>query len=246
MSPRSLSDLRSRANIFSFDAADSSFEVALQSHQLSSSSTPPLHISDKYLPLPIGMQRAAIRFAFESEVGAVSDVFENDQTFVVARLTEVRPEGIQPLKDVRDNIERTLQQEAAKEQVELIMANLREQLAGTDNWEAAAASFPEASYAVGVTASLAGSFSGIGRSVRLAGVLKTMTPGQVNDTITLERGEVIVRLVALAEPDQSKFKDVRETEHQLLFNRRLNTAWVQWITDLKEQAKIIDRRHAFF
>lgn len=246
ISPQSVSQMRSQANIFSFDAADSSFEAALKIHGRTIRTSPTLQIGDKFLPPPVGMLRAAVRFAFEAEVGAVSDVLENDQIYVVARLAEARPKGFQPLEEVRGSIERALKQEAAQLQVELIMANLREQLAGTDEWSAAAASFPEASYATGVTATLVGSFTGIGRSARLAGFLKTMAPGQVSDVITLERGQAIIRLVTLEESDPEKFQAVRETEHRRLLDRRLNTAWTQWIDDLKDQAKIIDNRHRFF
>ncbi len=246
ISPQSVSQMRSQANIFSFDAADSSFEAALKIHGLTVHTSPALQIADKFLPPPVGMLRAVVRFAFEAEVGAVSSVLENDLSYLVARLAEARPQGFQPLEEVRASIERALQQEAAQVQVELIMANLREQLTGRDDWSAAAATFPEASHVTGVTASLAGSFTGIGRSARLAGVLKTMAPGQVSGVVTLERGQAIVRLVTLEEPDAEQFRAVRGTEHRRLLDRRLNTAWSQWIDDLRDQAKIIDNRHRFF
>lgn len=246
ISPQSVNQMRSQANIFSFDAADSSFEAAIKIHGLTVRTSPALQIGDKFLPPPVGMLRAVVRFAFEAEVGAISDVLENDQIYVVARLTEDRPRGFQPLEEVRGSIDRALKQEAAQVQVELIMANLREQLVGTDDWAAAAAIFPEASHTTGITATLAGSFFGIGRSARLAGILKTMTPGQVSDVITLERGQAIIRLVTLEEPDPAMFQAVRATEHQGLLDRRLSTAWTQWIDDLIDQAKIIDNRHRFF
>ncbi|MCH7858462.1 MAG: peptidylprolyl isomerase [Candidatus Marinimicrobia bacterium] len=246
ISPRSVSQMRTQANIFSFDAADSSFEAALIIQGLANRTSPALRIGDKFLPPPVGMSRAAVRFAFEAEVGAISNVIENDQSYLVARLAEARPQGFQPLEDVRGRIERALKQEAAQIQVELIMANLREQLARTDDWSAAAATFPEASYATGVSGPLTGSFSGIGRSARLAGVLKTMAPDQVSGVITLERGQAIIRLVTFEEPDSEKFQAVRDAEHRRLFDRRLSTAWTQWIDDLKAQAKIIDNRHRFF
>ncbi len=80
----------------------------------------------------------------------------------------------------------------------------------------------------------------------LTGVLKTLAPGRVSDVIKLERGEAIVRLVDRKEPDWEQYATDRESEHQRLLNRRLNSIWNDWLADLKAKAKIIDNRHVFF
>ncbi len=247
ISPQTQSRLRSQANIFSFDAADPSFEVALKSHGLTSTTSPPLRAADKYLPPPVGMLRSAVRFALEAEeVDQVSGVFENERCYLVARLAEIRPKGVQPFDEVRGTLERIARQEAAREQAVLIMANIQQQLAAGIQWQAVADSFPEAIYATGVTARLNGSFSGIGRGPILTGILKTLVPGQVSGIIRLELGEALVRLMEIKEPDWEQYAAVRESEHQLLLNRRLNSMWNDWLADLKKQARIIDNRHVFF
>ncbi|UCH09466.1 MAG: peptidylprolyl isomerase [Fidelibacterota bacterium] len=247
ISPGSLSNLRSQANIFSFDAADSSFDIALQIHNMTSNTSAPLSVSAKYLPPPVGMLRSAVRFAFNAEeVGQTSEVFENERAFVVARLAEVTPAGVQSMEEVRSQLERIARQNAAGEQVSLIMANIKQQLAASDDWQAVVDSFPEAVYSDSVTAKLNASFTGIGRSPILTGVLKTMSPGEVSDAIVLERGEAIVRCVDLKEPDWEQYASDRENEHQRLLTRRLNSDWNQWLADLKRQAKVIDNRHVFF
>lgn len=256
ISPQTNNRLRSEANIFSFDAADSSFEVALKSRGLTSTTSPPLRIAEKYLPPPVGMLRRAVRFAFDmEEVDQVSEVFENERCYMVARLAEIRPAGIQPLEEVRDGLERMAHREAAREEVALIMADIQQQLAdgsdpsdstGQASWQAVADSIPEASHSAGVTAKLDVGFSGIGRSPILKGVLKALVPGQVSDVIRLERGAIIVRLVDRTEPDWEQYAADRESEHQGALNRRLDLIWNDWLTDLKKQARIIDNRYLFF
>ncbi|UCD38062.1 MAG: peptidylprolyl isomerase [Fidelibacterota bacterium] len=247
ISPGTQSSLRSQANIFSFDAVDSSFQVAASSRGLTSLTSPPLTATDKYLPPPLGMLRSAVRFAFNSEeVGLISGVLENERVYVVARLAEIRPDGVAPMEEVRDDLERLLRQETAEEQVALIMANIHQQLADSAEWEAVADSFPEAVYTNGVSAKLNSSFAGLGRSPILSGVLRTIDPGQTSEVITLERGAAIVKLINRQEPDWEQYASTRETEHQRLLNRRLNAIWNLWLTDLKAQADIIDNRHLFF
>ncbi|UCH62820.1 MAG: peptidylprolyl isomerase [Fidelibacterota bacterium] len=247
ISSQTYNRLRSQANIFSADAADSSFEIALKNHGLASRTSTPLRIADKYLPPPVGMLRRAVRFAFEAEeVDLVSDVVENEQCYLVARLAEVRPEGVQSFEEVRESLEPTARQEAANEQATLIMASIQQQLAAGIQWPTVADSFPEATYAAGTTARLNGSFSGIGRSPLLTGLLKTLVPGQVSEVIRLERGEAIVRLVDRTEPDWEQYADNRESQHEQLLNRRINSIWNDWLADLKKQARIIDNRHVFY
>ncbi len=247
MSPQTLSSLRSQANMFSFDAADSSFDAALRIHGLTSSTSSPLQVADKYLPVPVGMLRGAVRFTFEAEeIGQVSDVLENEQCYLVARLAEIRPKGVQPLEAVRTTVESIARQEAAAEQVSLIMAAIQQQLVSGMEWQAVADSFPEAIYNSGITARLNGSFSGIGSSPILKGLLKAIEPGQVSDIVKLERGEVIVRLVELSETDWEQYALERENEHLQLLTQRLGTIWNTWMNDLESQARIVDNRYLYY
>lgn len=77
-------------------------------------------------------------------------------------------------------------------------------------------------------------------------MLTTPAPGQVIEVITLELGEIIVRLVDREEPDWGQFVTDRESEHQRVLNRRLGLIWNDWLADLKKQARIIDNRYLFF
>lgn len=246
LGPGSLDQLRNQANIFSYDAADSSFETALKMHALEARTSSGLREADKYLPPPVGMMRSVVRFAFGAEVGDLSDVYANDNCFLVARLNEVLPAGYQPIEEVSSQIQRTIKQEAAAEQVDLIMANLQYQLDTTSSWQALADSIPEAVYFGGVTSSLNGSFKGVGRSPMLAGVITSLAPGEVSPVVHLERGQAVVRLVDLAEPDWSAYEAQREAAHERLLEQRAQAAWNIWLDDLKDQAEIIDNRHIFF
>ena len=244
--PRTLADLRSQANIFAFDAADSTFERAVQMHQLTNLSSQPLTKDAMFLPPPVGRLRSAVRFAYDARVGEISDVLESEGSYVVAKLVEIRPAGVQPMEAVRPNLERIAREAAAREEVALISANVQRQLESGVDWQTVAAEVPEAIVADSVRAQLNGSFSGIGRSPMLAGVLKTMVPGQISGVIIMERGEAIVRLVALEEPDWSTYSDQRTSEHAILYQQMLNEVWSQWLQDLRKAAKIIDNRDRYY
>ncbi len=86
--------------------------------------------ADKVAQLP--SSRPIVRWAFESNEGAVSDVFECGDQFIVAVLTDVKDGEYRPLADVQAELRRELINEKKAEQ---IIANL----AGVATLEEAAA-----------------------------------------------------------------------------------------------------------
>ncbi len=75
--------------------------------------------TDKVAQLP--SSRPIVRWAFEAEEGAISDVFECGEHFVVAVLTEVKDGEYRPLADVQNELRRQLINE---KKAEAIAANL--------------------------------------------------------------------------------------------------------------------------
>lgn len=246
MTPQSVNDIRSAANVFIFDALDSSFAVAARRSGLTPRISAPLERGERFLPPPVGYLRAAVHFAFHGEVGDISSVYENDDVIMVARLESSEPAGVQPLDEVRNIIDRQLRQEQAEGQITFVMANIEEQLSRGIDWQTIADSLPEVDVRMSVTATLGGSFPLIGRSARLTGILKAMEPGETSPARELERGQIIVRLVSREEPDWERFASARDAEYQRLLNQRLNDAWTQWIADLKSNAEVVDNRFRFF
>ncbi|MCH7574715.1 MAG: peptidylprolyl isomerase [Candidatus Marinimicrobia bacterium] len=244
--PQSINTIRNRANIFSFDAIDSSFARAAVMHNMVVHSSSPLTIEEKFLPPPVGLLRRAVHFGFDAEVGDISAVLQSEATIVVARLAQVQKQGYRPLDEVRDGISRALKQEAAKGQTDLIMANIVEQLKMGATLQAIADSIPEADTRMGFNSIISGSFPFIGRSNSLTGVLRALELGETSAPIQLERGQVIVHLIRRDEPDWVKFESVRVSNYVTLSARRMTEAWGVWVADLRRQAEVIDNRHAFF
>ena len=241
----SLNSLRSDANIFTFDALDSSFAIASRRQNLTSTLSSPLDARATILPLPVGRLASAVRFAFDAEEGEISDVMESGEAFIVARLARIQRKGIQPLEEVRVGIERKLQQEMAAGQVELVMANIQSQLDQDITWADIASAVPESDVRMLQTTTLDGSFPQVGRSATLMGLLRGLEPDELSGIVPLERGQIIVRLISRTEPDWTLYAAEREEEHRKLLERRMNGAWAQWLQDMIEAADIIDNRHNF-
>ncbi|UCH09989.1 MAG: peptidylprolyl isomerase [Fidelibacterota bacterium] len=247
ISPQSHNSLRSQANIFSFDAVDSGFTAALQIHGQKGLTSPPLVIEDKYLPPPAGRMRAAVRFAFAAEeTGQVSDVFENENAYMVVQLSDIRPAGVQPMSAVRDRLVRIAWDEETKRRVSMKMAKAQKLVSAGADLQAVADSIPLIELRTDVTQKLNQMFSGIGHSPILKGVLKAMEPGEVSGIVELERGEAIIRLIGRQEPEWERYAMEWKAEYDRFLTRRLNSIFEDWLADIREEANIIDNRHAFY
>lgn len=85
----------------------------------------------KYLP-GVESPRQIIKWAYDNntEIGNVSKVFEMDNKYIVAILTEIKEAGYTPLADVKDEIERTLK---IDKKAELISNKLTEEISKNSN-----------------------------------------------------------------------------------------------------------------
>ena len=63
----------------------------------------------------LGYFPALAKWAYRSEIGDLSTVYENEQVFVVAQLIDIVEESYAPMEDVRNAIERALTMEMKKE-----------------------------------------------------------------------------------------------------------------------------------
>lgn len=79
----------------------------------------------------LNASRELVRWGYNGEMGDVSDVMEFGDTFVVATISDITPEGVMPLDEVRDRVEMMVRREIKGEQ-------LAAKLAGAASVDAAA------------------------------------------------------------------------------------------------------------
>ena len=96
ISPTTLSNLKRDATLFSYDAQDNGFDIAVEEYGLTVSSAEKLNENDLSVK-GIGNFRSAVRYAFNNEVNTVSDILENEKYFVLCSLDSIIPDGIKPL-----------------------------------------------------------------------------------------------------------------------------------------------------
>jgi len=247
MGSQTREELRRQATHFSYDALDYGFDAALDTQNVEPSEAKGLTAMDISVP-GIGFMREAVKFAFSdlSEIGSVSDRLENDKFFIIAVLDTISPEGNQPYDIVKNNIQRTMlvdnQKSAAKTLANKVRENMDEGLSITD----IASDENRVDLVASDEKNLSRGFNSIGRSYKLIGHILKSELGDIIGPVETVRGYAVIKLLAVAPFDSTDFQNKSADIYTRLTNEAQQNAFDNWLTELKENADIVDNRKYYY
>ncbi|MFD2999796.1 SurA N-terminal domain-containing protein [Pontibacter toksunensis] len=185
--------------------------------------------------------RELVRWAYakDTEVGDVSPVFEIEDQFVVAALTNKREKGYAKLEDVREELTAAVRNELKAEQ---IIAKLKDQKGTLD---AIAASYgPDASVKTADNVTFASAaIPGLGVEPVAVGKAFGLKPGARTAPFEGQTGVLMVELTQMnPAPEINDFSNVKEQ----LRSTRTNTVQNNAFEAIREKADVKDNRVRFF
>ena len=182
---------------------------------------------------------------FESEVGTVSQVLQNERFFWVAQLSERREEGVAALEEVRQQAERMARLERKSEICSRRLEGVRQQVLSGRTLDQAAA---EENLEVRRPEPFARSESvpNVGRRNAFVGAAFRLEPGELSEVVTLPRGAYLLRSEDKVAAAEDQFQAEREQLAQQLLIERQNEVLQTWFTQIFKSADIQDNRHRFF
>ncbi|MCH8305867.1 MAG: peptidylprolyl isomerase [Candidatus Marinimicrobia bacterium] len=242
--PNTLSNNRSIANLFAFDAKELGFDSAAVENDALIQKTDPIRETDINLG-SVGALNDAVLFAFTAKVGDISDVLENESGYYVFRLDEIHEASTQPLETVSPLINLTLQYKKRNEKALAYAQELYEQaLSSNEFLDYIVELDPKLKIKTPPPFYLDVNISGLGKSGALAGALSISEPGDMIRPVLLTSGAVIVQLVGKDNFEEPAFELVYEELQRQLLTTRQNTIFSDWVEDMRGKAEIIDLRNS--
>lgn len=186
-----------------------------------------------------------VNLFFDSEVGTVSRVGSVEGSFWVAQLVEAREEGVAPLEEVRDRVERSLQGRKRAEAAAEVLREIRGAVLGGGDLAAGAA-------ANGLELSETEPFAradfvpGVGRSTEFTRAAFALQPGGLSDVVVARNGAYLLRVIEKTPIEEEAFLDGREALMEELLQERRNEALQVWLSQFYAAAEIEDNRHLFY
>ena len=245
-SSTTLSNLKRLATLFSYDAQDFGFVDAADSSNLEIHTQEKLN-ENSFSIQNIGYLRSAIQFAFRSETGSISDIFENDQYFAICYLDSIIPPGIAPFKEVKSKLrKRIIKRKEKSATLDIANSILVDITAKNNSLSNFANNDLEIDEIKNETKTLNQGFSSINRSNYIVGSLLSANPGDLLGPIETSRGHALVELVDISVMDSTEFEVQKETLKKNIFSRKQSQFFQSWLDDLKSKANIIDNRKFYY
>ena len=188
----------------------------------------------------IAQSRKVVQWAFKSDKGDVSDVFECGSSLIVATTTEVNKKGYKSVEKVSDQLKAELIRD---KKAELMIKNITAQLAKNPSLEALAASMNDSLKVAPAVNFAAYQFGMAGMEPNVIGKATIADLNKVSAPIKGNAGVFVIR-TSNKQVNPQPF-DARMEKMQL--NSRMSYSLPYMLMqDLKDNADIVDNRINFF
>jgi len=184
--------------------------------------------------------RQIVRWAFENKVGTVSDVYDCDNQFVVATVTEVNEKGYRSVEKVSDQLKAQLIQE---KKAAVMIEKLTAQISKTPSIEALAAALKTDVKSAPAVNFAAYQFGVAGFEPAVVGKVSVIPVSKVSAPIKGNAGVYVV-LPTNAQVSPNPFDAKMQI---MMLNSRLSYSLPYTIIqDIRDKANVVDNRLNFF
>ena len=191
-------------------------------------------VGDKNIP-GMANARELVRWAFNNEKGAISEPMQFENTFVIARLTEVREEGIATMEQVEIQIELGAKKKKKAEmfKAEMTGAGSLEELATKIGGQVETApSVQFAAYAI----------PGMGQEPRINGMAYNLKQGEMSIPIEGQTGVFVIQVESVTPAPETT--DYTAIKTQLEQNYAGTTSSL--LEALKDKFGVVDKRYKMY
>ncbi|WP_285009915.1 peptidylprolyl isomerase [Pedobacter faecalis] len=185
--------------------------------------------------------RQLIRAAYEAEKGDVLEqVFQMDNAFVVARLTDIKPKGVLPLESVKKDIE-PMVRNAVKARI--LAEKMDKAVSGAGNLDQVAKKLGKFTAPVTNVVFSNPVLPAVGQENRVVGTVFGLQPGKLSKTIKGDQGVYAIAVDGFTKPAPlaNTYKQ-KESMMQMAGQRSLGLAFQV----LQDRSDIKDNRVKFF
>ena len=245
MGQNTRTDLRRSATLFSYDAQDYGFMAAQDTHSVEMQPSNYLGQGDIFIA-GLGPFRSAVRWAFNADVGSVSDPLETDDFYAVFTLDSISQEGIAPFEDVRSQVFTGMERDRNIEASSNYANELKAKIETGSSFKDLTENNKTLEYVPSDKKKLSSSFISLGKSEQLIGALLNSEKNSLIGPIKTNRGYGIVKILEISTFDSTNWNNQKNIIKTDLNRLKETTNYQNWMSNLKENAEIVDNRKFHF
>ncbi len=241
-----IDQIYSNAGDFAYVAKENNFESEAKLMKYNVVETPPFTENATTIA-GVGSSVALVKFAFDEDVGSISDVFKVPAGYVVAMVSQVVNPGFKKLAEVEAGIKNILMREKKIDKAVEIAKEIRNKIDGGSDLSIATQIWPSArvdSTKEAFTSS--GVIAGLGRDYAFTENAQKGDIGKLSEPVKGTRGAYLIRVIQRTRFDSTEFASLKNAIRASILRERKNLYFSQWIRDLKKEANIVDNRYMFY
>jgi len=199
--------------------------------------------SNSGFPFQMGTSRAAVRFIFDNDFGAISDPIQMDNQIIVLTILDEESEGYKNLEDVKNSIKSVLTREKKQAYaLELFDSKLN----ADNNWDAIAKEDSLFTFLSNESGTLGGSFKDIGKSNEITGALLALEANQISNTLTTYNTVCKIKVNSKDTFNEDNYNDSYSEIKEQLLNTKNRANYQAWLNHMKDNSKVNDYRSKMY
>lgn len=243
-SQETLESLSNNANDFAQEARETGFKQAAETYNYEIKTTTPFY-RNGYISY-IGIDPAVNDFAFEKEIGTVSDMMETENAYFVIAVASHLPEEYTPFDKAEASIKTKLRKEnAEKMAMDTVRVMYNDIIAG-NNFNSTAKKY---GYKYDQTDMINrnGVIPGIGRSPEVIGAAFSLSNiNGITPPVEYDRGAVVLTLLDRQSANLEDFNQKQDSVHFAVQLKKSQDAYSRWFENLTKNAKIENNVDQFY
>ncbi len=243
-SPQTRDEAFQRAQDFAYVAKDGKFDKEAESLNLPVKETTEFQ---KGGMIPgLGFNESVGRFAFEKDLGDISDAYQMSGGVAVFKISEVKKEGVRPFDDVKEGLKPRVLRKKKLGMMKETVAKIRTGLNDAADLSSITASEGR------VTVQSTGIFSPgagiptIGRDNAFLGASLSLAPQRVSQPVEGTRGYYLIKILSKTPFDSVGFNAQKTILSAQMLQEKKQRIVADWLEKLKEKAEIEDLRDMFY
>ncbi len=234
----------SKANDFSYVAEKNGFEkeAELVNYKILETSA----FVEKAYSIPgLGTNKRIMEFAFNNDVGTVSELFKVPTGYSVLMVSEIIEGGVKPFEEVKELVKIQVMKEKKYEKAKSIADDVKKKV-GNDISKASQVNGKVKVDTTGTFTGASGSVPKVGREFAIVEKAQDLEINKVSDPVKGNKGYFLMKVLERTKFDSSAFSIQRTMIRDQLLNEKKSAYFSLWLSKTKEEAEIVDNRHLFF
>ncbi|MGY8781385.1 MAG: peptidylprolyl isomerase, partial [Fidelibacterota bacterium] len=154
--------------------------------------------------------------------------------------------GVKSFKNVRTQVYAAIRNEKENEAAQKLAIELKNKLVEGASFEVLTKENNKIEFIPSDSKKLSSSFISLGRSDQVIGALLSASEGELLGPVKTFRGYGIIKVIGISTFDSTAWVVQKELLKLDLTRQKQNRVYSSWMTEMKENADIVDNRKYFF